>query len=408
MSETQPGDKRPCTAAEVAENTAAFNEKSETPPSHTVIVSHFGDLRPDEVVPDTVTTCFLNQSRSVTSYIVVPKVGANAIFVANFHDHYINPPLKGQVKKRYVKKIIPSTAYLKDTPCLVMMLLCHGGLRSDVFGRPHYICFREADSVWPAGDRLRNSPEETRIWSCSEYRDRNKLYTKTPGGVTLSDVAGQANLVILLSCCSVPIVREFSAETGRKPDFVIFDVDMITHDISNHVVTALLCTSLEKCTPAVKADSWDNVVRRNVCQLLLWIKQHGGDLDQWWTFLQISDVVRKGHLPLSDAYYRIRGHAHSFKAESDDKKIVWEELRSLTLKIWHDGSGGVDRGYVDINVGVSETALVALRDGSLAFQDFQNLARAATPLYAASDEATASGLRLDALMLQLQALAHGV
>lgn len=402
MSVVQPGVKRPHSAC------AVFDEKLEVVPSHTVIVSHCGDLRPDEVVADSLTTCLLNLQKSVTSYVVVPTCGAEALCLANFHDTFTGGRNIGQVKKRYMKKIIPDTAYLKNTQCHVMIFFSHGTPRSEIGARPHYICFRESDSVSVDGQKLEGTPEEAKIWSCSEYTSGEKTYAKKHRGVTLSEVVGQSKLVILLACCSAPIIQEFSAEEGRKPDFVILAVDLITHDIANHVLIALLCTSLENTDKASKKDTWHDDVRTHVCKVLLSIKQHGADEGTFWNFLQTCDVIKKGHVPLSDAYYRIRGHAHSYEAETDDKKIVWEEMNALTLKIWHDGRGAAVRGYVDINTGASEKDLAALIDGSLKFADYKNFARTATLPYALVEGPTASGPSLEALMLQLQALAHGV
>jgi hypothetical protein len=394
--------------AKRARDDAVFDEKLEVVPSHTVIVSHFGDLRPDEVVADAVTTCFLNLNKSVTSYVVVPTCGAEALCLANFHDKFFSEHKKGQVKKRYMKKIIPDTAYLKNTQCQVMILFCHGTPRSQKGSQPHYISFREEDSVSVDGHELgRSTPEEAKIWSCSEHTIGEKMYEKTRDGVTLSEVVGQSRLVILLACCNVPIIQEFSAEEGTKPDFVVL-AEYITHDTSNNVLTGLLCLSLEKSADQLKQATWHDAVRLNVCQVLLWILNHE-NAEDFWTFLQTNDVIRKGHVPDSNTHYRIRGHAHSYKATGNDKETVWREMNTLTLKIWHDGVDAVSRGYyVDINKEAGIVDLHKLIDGEVEFADYNNFARTATLPYASVERPTPSGGSLDALMLQLQALAHGV
>jgi hypothetical protein len=133
--------------------------------------------------------------------------------------------------------------------------------------------------------------------------------------------------------------------------------------------------------------------------LLLWIQKHD-NADAFWIFLQTCDVIRKGHDPNKNAYYRIRVHAHSFEAEEDDKEIVWQEMKTLTLKIWHD-TGAVGRGYVNINIGASEDVLCDLISGELLFTHYKNIAPTGTL-------ASAAAPSLEALMLQLQTLAHGV
>jgi hypothetical protein len=106
MGEPAPEGKRLRSEAEEAA-AAPFDEKAETVPSHTVIVSTVGDVRPDEVVADSVATFFLNLRRSVTTYVVVPLFAPEPVFLANFR-----VADEGGLKSRYVKKMIPSTAHL--------------------------------------------------------------------------------------------------------------------------------------------------------------------------------------------------------------------------------------------------------------------------------------------------------
>ncbi len=140
----------------------------------------------------------------------------------------------------------------------------------------------------------------------------------------------------------------------------------------------------------------------------MWIKQHGDNADNWWAFLQQRDVIRAGHIPASDEFYRVRVHAHSYLREADDKDTVWRELNALTLKIWHAGGGGFERGYVDIDAGEAEADLTALKYGRIPFEKYHNTTAAATLQCEAAAASIAPPAGLGALLVQLGALAHGV
>jgi hypothetical protein len=236
---------------------------------------------------------------------------------------------------------------------------------------------------------------------------KKEVYTSAYPGVVLSEVVRRSKLVLLLACCSAPILREYSSEAGAKADFVVLSKEDITHDVSNHVLLGLLTTALEDDRNSMLG-GWHDIMRRHVCQVLLWIKKHGDNADKLWTFLQQRDVIRAGHIPKSDGYYRIRVHAHSYLREADDKDTVWRELNALTLKIWHDRDDAFERGYVDIHAGEAEADLTDLKLGRIPFEKYHNTTAAATLQCEAAAASIAPAAGLGALLVQLRALAHGV
>ena len=224
----------------------------ENVPWHTVVISNFGDKRPEETIPDALTTFLLGKGKSLTNYIVLPDFGPGPFFLANYRWLFAEDVLdsqqkikysKGTLNKRYVKEIIPSTAHLRDIASEVMFILSHGSERNAYMRppQPGYLSFIERNSVSVDGQvRVGNTPESARIWSCSSYTAwddafREKVtYQKPPGGVTLSQVVGQSDLVFMLSCGTGPIMEEYSSEDdgSRKPDFVVFLRSVPSHDIS--------------------------------------------------------------------------------------------------------------------------------------------------------------------------------
>ncbi len=51
-----------------------------------VILSNMGDTRPEEMVPDAVTTFCLNHGGRVVNYVCVPYCSDEPIFLANYED----------------------------------------------------------------------------------------------------------------------------------------------------------------------------------------------------------------------------------------------------------------------------------------------------------------------------------
>ena len=265
-----------------------------------VIVSNFGDTRPEEIVPDTVATYFLNGGMSVRSYVVVVDFGTWPIFLANWEREGVlkrEGVEKGRVEKRYVKKMIPRTIYLRGITCDVMMLWCHGMKRyTDAKGnhRPHSMCFYEPEGVDRNGEHLGYTPRHSQVWSCSAYTDEKQTYRKVENGITLADVVCGSRLVLLLCCIGGPIMQEYRKEMGEKerPDFVYFAMNENVHDISINIFLALLIDALER--NKVRGGDWDEFIRRCVCQVLVWVKRCGDSEDsekKLWTFLEVMRCV---------------------------------------------------------------------------------------------------------------------
>lgn len=358
-----------------------------------VIVSNFGDTRPEEIVPDTVATYFLDGGMSVRSYVVVVDFGTWPIFLANWERE--GGVEKGRVEKRYVKKMIPRTKFLRDITCDVMMLWCHGMKRyTDEKGnhRPHSMCFYEPEGVGTNGEHRGYTPRNSQVWSCSAYTDEEQTYRKVENGITLSEVVCGSRLVLLLCCIGGPIMREYRKEMGEKerPDFVYFAMDENVHDISINIFLALLIDALERAK--VRGGDWDEFIRRCVCQVLAAVKRCGDSEENLWKYLEVMRCVEMRGAKM----FRIKGCIHNFKAEADDKQTVLRELQSLTLLLW-DGGEGVARaeraGRAEriVNYKTDMDELVALVEGK--------------PFRRGSQGASAeSPITVDALLLQLKGL----
>jgi hypothetical protein len=404
MSQRGPPDKRRKVDEDSADDSAddadAFDERLERPSHYTVIVSNAGDTRPEESVPDAVSNFLLNQGTSVTNYVVVPEVGVEPLFLANFRDVYdtkadgTEHKRKGQLRSRYVKKMTPSTAFLKDIACDVMILFCHG---SDCPGRPHYMCFSEEHGVSLDGHVLQDTPPATTIWACSSC-DNNK---KPDQGVTLSEVVRASKLVLLLSCCAKPIVQQYASEAVNKSDFVVFSMESAIQDISHNIFLALLMNAIELCPDYMRHGHWDEFVKRNVCQVLLWIKGNSGSVEAFWTFLQDADIITTGQnraIEIEDEF-RVKGCINTYKAyvvsvdgvQVDEKQIFLNDLMSLTLMIWNG------KCYSEIDHWNEEGDLVAWKDG---IKDF------AQPVRKAAAAKQVCSAQVAMLLAQLKGLAH--
>lgn len=356
-----------------------------------VIVSNFGDTRPEEIVPDSVATYFLNGGMSVRSYVVVVDFGTWPIFLANWRREA--DAKKGIVAKRYVKKMIPRTVYLRDITCDVMILFCHGISNFVDAGvqRPHSICFVEGDGVSKEGVRHQAAPHNSQVWSCSSYTDDNgTTYRKREHSITLTEVVRGSRLVLLLCCCGVGVMREYRQERGgeARPDFVYFAMDDI-HDISINIFLALLIDALEGAT--VRVGAWDEFIRRCVCQVLEWVKWCDGDAEIMWGGLIEQRCVEMGRTT-----FRIKGSINNFNVETDDKQTVLRELQSLTLLLWDGGEGGAraERGERIERVVNHETA----KEELVAWMEGKPFRRASL------GERAESPIRIDALLLQLKGL----
>jgi hypothetical protein len=236
-----------------------------------------------------------------------------------------------------------------------------------------------------------NSPETSRIWSCASYVAEDAagkciVYRKPAQGATLSQVVRGADLVVLLSCDTGMIMDEFSAEDTdeKKPDFIAFLRWGPSCDISFNIFLALLYTAFERRvspkgkTKAGKTIYWDDSVRMTVCQVMLWVRDEGRDADAFWTFLCANNIVVMSEVKDETDRYRIRGCLHTYalgmdaETKQDDKALVLEELRSLTLMIWHNGDGGVPGHYDNIDHRRLSADLEGWRDGTLDLRDYQS------------------------------------
>jgi hypothetical protein len=376
-------------------------------PWHTVVISNFGDKRPEETIPDALTTFLLGFGKSLTNYIVVPDFGPEPFFLANYRWLLAEDVLdsqqkikysKGTLNKLYVKEIIPSTAHLRDIASEVMFILSHGSERNAYMRppQPGYLSFLESNSVSVDGQvRVGNTPESARIWSCSSYTawddafQRKVTYQKPPGGVTLSQVVGQSDLVFMLSCCTGPIMEEYSSDDdgSRKPDFVVFLRSVPSHDISFNTFLALLITALEVRVKSGKGLYWDGIARTLVCQVMLWVKEHGADEHTFWNWLRTTGIILPGENAADENAFRIKGCLCTYpltfdaRLQKHDKLIVLEELESLTLMIWHDGGGAEARGYDKIDQRRPTAHLVGWRDSTLDLRTYQGFGRAPTLVY---------------------------
>ncbi len=348
------------------------------PRDNIVVVSNMGDKRPEEIVPDTVATFCLNHGFSVTSYVCVPGC-VRPMFLANYTD---------DTEKRYVKKMVPSTTFLVGISCDVMFLLCHGIGRSELRKQTDHMRLHEEHGVGvSSGDKYDVAPNGTKIWSCSEYKDGDKTYTKPEDAVTLSDVVHDSGLVFLLCCHGADIVEEYMQEKdGRsKPALVVFYQEDAIHDISINVFLALLMTSLD--TNREHIEPWDAFIRRHIGQIFLWVNTHGraawrqSAANRFWEFLLQQKCVEK--VPSDkDSMYRIKGCINAYSLADGDMELLLSELQSVHLLLWESGA------YASKHAGSDVHDILALMR--------------APP--APASGVVRQGADVDALLLQLQGL----
>jgi hypothetical protein len=372
--------------------------------------------------------------------VVVPDFGVDPLFLANYRYLYDEDVVdsqkqviysKGEPRKQYVKEMIPSTKYVRNVSSEVMFLFCHGSVRTANLKSPQpgYLSFLEPHAVSVTGQVITgNTPDSVRIWSCSAYKawdyqlKKEVSYTTRRGNVTLSQVVCRSDLVFVLSCNTAPIIEEYSAEDDgrRKPDFVVFSRSVPTHDISFNSFLALLMTVVEtrqfsgKKTFSGETACWGDVVRMIVCQVILYVAEHGKIADKFWDWLRTMGIILPGKNGRTDDEFRIKGCLHTYALTFDnelkkhDKQILRQEFQSLTLMIWNDGHGDVSRGYVNIDVHRPTADLEGLRDGTL---DFRTYGRRAPPTRESSAVSTQSAhptpMSLNMLLRQLEDLTHG-
>jgi len=366
----------------------------------------------------------------VTNYVVVPDFGPEPFFLANYRYLYDKDVLDSQqnvlhragtLQKQYVKKMIPSTTHWSEIDNEVMVILTHGAARNAKMRTPQpgFLSFHDPFSVSVNGQVIiGNLPQSSRIWSCSSYTaqdnetNRDVTYQKGQGGVTLSEVVCKSYLVLLLSCHTGSIMDEYSSEDDgrKKPDFVVFFRSAPTHDISFNTFLALLMTTFERrvpCSnvPAGKILYWDDVVRMLVCQVM--VQEHGVDEHKFWDFLQVNQIITSGQDVTNAEAFRIRGCIYSYvltidaESKKHDKLILLEELKSLTLMIWHNGQKGVARGYDNIDQTRPSADLQGWINGALDLREYNRTTHASTP-------ASNTSMNLAVLLRQLEGLMQGV
>jgi len=310
-----------------------------------VIMSTLGDMRPDEIVMDTLANCCLNYRMTVRNYVVMSDFANRPMFLAN--KEYAADATGKKAAYRYVKQMIPKTSCFKDIECDVMIIHAHGGARrvnvENNTKRPYYLTFHEAQHVSAvSGERKVYSSTSAAIYSCSSYYDGVNQYTIPDGASTLSGVLGESRLVLLLCCCGRNIIEEYSSETrdGDKPDLVAFLMDSPICDVSIYIFLAMLISALEerKMTPS----PWDEFFKRSVCHVLYWIKKWGVTGGEFWQFLENQKFISVRE----DRYsYRIKGFINNFRLAKGDEDRVLRELQSVTLLQWTRGAGGTLGSY---------------------------------------------------------------
>ena len=70
------------------------------------------------------------------------------------------------------------------------------------------------------------------------------------------------------------------ASAAARPDFVVFLKEGIVFDTSVNIFIVLLMQAIEWYTSkeeTVKTTSWHELIRRSVCQVILWVKEESAE-----------------------------------------------------------------------------------------------------------------------------------
>jgi hypothetical protein len=373
-----------------------------------VVISNFGDEHP-EMLADWLATMCMRKDTNVTSYVYVPNFANEPIFLANCDDCEFDTG-----RGKYVQKMIPNTKCLEDIAADVTILFCHGGQRrrhmagENDFHLPSYVCFSEPKGVDIGGVPLKVSPFTSRIFSCLSYTDGDQTFTMPAQGVSLSQVTHDSELVLLLCCHGHHFMTEYASDHSCtvKPDFVVFLKEGGVLNTSISIFIVLLTQAIAWFTRAEavnKPRSWHELIRRSVCQVMLWVKQegtdHAGGAEQFYTFLALHRCIYA-----FKNSYKIDGNPTVFTVDAQEKCELLQDLQSVTLMLW---SGSIaTRSTTKARVVPGYDVI----DHNDTVEDLENWMKGTNPLPVSSERLFSRKKRLsvDALMLQLQALAHGV
>jgi hypothetical protein len=315
-----------------------------------VIISYMGaDRAVEETEADALTMCFTDLGMSVRNFVCVADCAAKPIFIGYHTD-------ETRKNTRYVKKMIPSTTWLKNVNCDVMILIGHGfeGMTS-----PSYITFCESPGVDANGVIREISPNATRLWSCSSWEDREgDVVTKPADGVTLSEVVDGSKLVMMLCCHGEIIAGEYEFQdipSTRKPDLLIFKTRGEINDTSMYVFLALLMTSVETNYSNLTG-SYDASIKRHIYQVFLWIQTQGTDAEQFWRFLMTRGCVYS----MVYSAFQIKGTtSYTWRLRDGCKQVLLDELRTLSLGLCKPKSDAFGGWYTWVDSGHNRAELEA-------------------------------------------------
>jgi len=304
----------------------------------TVVVSFFGDTHPEEAITDQMATFFLYERSNVTSYMCVGDFDRNSIFLAN----YANSEKKTHQMK-YVKKLVPNTAHLKNIDAQVLFLFCHGVERDEKSRNPSLLNFDGNNSVTIYGAKNPTLPHALTISSCREYAHGGTTYT-APVDVFLSEVVGQTQLVMLMCCYGADIVQEYASEESdgsNRPNFVIFK-QKTADVISVEIFLTLLMLSMDTYKVTSTVGDWNQVLELHVRQVMNWIQQCNNKEDLWQFLLKnecVQQLTEENHFRNKLSTERLSKVAV--------QEYLYDDLRSLTLMQWQEG-GYTDAQGIDI------------------------------------------------------------
>ena len=367
------------------------------------IYSAHGAKKP-AMAADALATVFLRFRVNVSSYVCVPGVG-KPICVANFD---------GNPGGKWKKLLFPRTADLQAIESGVKVLFCHGSARVETEGggMPPYIVFHNPLGVDVDGRTLEAAPPASEVWACGTSDEGAKTYKKPRDGVTLSEVVAGSQLVLLFCCYSTDIICDYGREDRERqnPAFLVFLRDAEVWDTSIHIFTAMLMRAVE--TKGVKKPPFSECLKRNICQVLLWVQEHGSGADAadaadaFWDFLVQEKLVEmKPHVGSFCVQYMAAAIALSTSTVTAPqfKQKLLEEVQSVTLMIWVfdvDANGNGSGSYKWIDHKHEKAELEAYRDGQKVMTGAQHAAGAAGargPAWSDSFDDIPEAAALDAL-----------